>query len=103
MTKSANQLWRESGTTLSFKEGISREKEKYANADGERMLIPNIPLQDTVQRAIDEVKKDAGFKTESSNKTVLGINKTVLIVAGVLIAGAIAYKIYQNQKSSIWQ
>lgn len=99
MNKSANQLWRESGTTLSFKDWIKREKEKYANADGERDLIPNIPLQDTVQRAINEVKKDAGFKTESSNKTVLGINKTVIIVAGILIAGVVAYKIYQNRKS----
>ena len=34
--KSANQLWRESGTTLSFKDWLNREKRKYVNFNAEQ-------------------------------------------------------------------
>lgn len=94
---SANKRWRQSGTTLSFKDWITREKEKFANADGQPDLILNIPLQDSVKQALIDARKSAGFKTEESNKTVLGLNKTVVIIAGVLLVSAIAWKIYKNR------
>jgi hypothetical protein len=102
MRKSANQLWRESHSTLSFKEWLQREKDKYATMEGTDSnysnFIPNIPLQAKINETIDEIRKDTGFKTEASKNKVLGLNQTVVIIAGVIIAGAIGYKIYKNYK-----
>jgi len=100
MLKSANQLWRESKTTLSFKQWLEREKEKYANMDGnsEFGFIPNVPLQGKINETLDEIRRDTGFKTQVSKNKVFGINKTVLIIAGVLVVGAIGYKIYKKYK-----
>jgi hypothetical protein len=39
-----------------------------------------------------------GYKTESKNKSTFGIPNYVIIMGGVLIVGAIAYKIYQKNK-----
>lgn len=101
MVKSANQLWKESGTTLSFKDWLNRQKEKYASFYGEGKepdLILNRPLSDSVQSTLADIKKMSGYKTEASKNTVFGLNKTVLIVAGLVVVGAIAYTIIVNKK-----
>jgi len=100
MTKSANQMWRESKSTLSFKKWLEREKEKYANADGmdESKFIPNVKLNNKIEQTINEIRKSAGYKEATSKNTTLGLNQTVLIVAGVIIVGAIGYQIYKNYK-----
>jgi hypothetical protein len=98
--KSANQLWRESKTTLSFKEWLNREKEKYANFEGSENLsfIPNVPLQNKINETIEDIKRDTGFRTQTSKGKVLGLDKRILIVAGVIIVGAIGFRIYQKYK-----
>lgn len=99
--KSANQLWKESKTTLSFKDWLNREKEKFMNYDGvgkEPDVIINKPLNDSIQEALHEARQSAGYKTEVSKKSVFGLNKTVLIVAGVLIVAAIGYRLYKAKK-----
>jgi hypothetical protein len=100
MMKSANKMWRESGTTLNFKDWLIREKEKYANFNGNNVegQIPNVPLRNKINEVLDDIKRDTGYKTETKNKTVLGLNQNVVIIAGVIIAGAIAYRIYKNIK-----
>lgn len=100
MNKSANQLWKESGTTLSFKDWLSREKEKFSNADGGvDNFIKNKPLNESIQKTLEVMKKNSGLKQDISNKTIFGINQNVVIVGGIIVLGAIAYKIYQNRKS----
>ena len=97
--KTANQLWRESGTTLTFKEWLNREKAKYMNFDGDPgVIMVNKPLNDTIQAALADARKAAGYKDRPENKTVLGLNKYVVIGAGVLVAGLIAYTVYKNWK-----
>jgi hypothetical protein len=99
MIKSANQLWRESHSTLSFKEWLNREKEKYANFNGEGgSFIPNFKLQNKITETLDEIKRDTGFKTDTSKNKVFGLDKRVFIVAGVLIVGAIGFRIYLKYK-----
>lgn len=102
MMKSANQLWRDSNTTLSFKEWLQREKEKYANMDGSNQsfnnFIPNVQLQSRINETLEQIRTDTGYKKEAKKNTVLGLNQTVLIIAGVIIVGAIGYKIYKNYK-----
>jgi hypothetical protein len=94
--KSANQLWRESGTTLSFKDWIEREKEKG-------MLIPNKLVSDSISL----IKTNLGIKDatvenfelqDTNSNTILGLNKWVLISSVLIIAGAIGYNIYKKRK-----
>jgi hypothetical protein len=99
--KTANQLYKESGSTLTFKDWLSREKTKWSNAIGQPIDTPfigNKPLTDSIQKTLDSMRGELPVKTETSNKTVLGINKTVLLIGGLLIAGAVAYKIYTARK-----
>jgi hypothetical protein len=95
MEKSYNQRWKESGTTLTYKEWRKREDDKMASFDG---LIPK--LQDTAsyQRTKSEMNKDGVVKKDISNKTILGINKYVIVLGGIIILGAVAYRIYQKNK-----
>ena len=96
LDKSANQLWKESGTTLSFKDWIQREKEKG-------MLIPNKLVNDSIAL----IKSTVGIKDsdtsnvslqQSNSKTILGLNKLAVISSILIIGGAIGYTIYQKRK-----
>jgi hypothetical protein len=98
--KSANQLWKESNTTLSFKDWIEREKEK-----GE--IIPNKKF-----KGIDGIETDALDTTKFENvlginkvnqptldkNKVFGLNKWLLLSSLAVIGGALAYKIYNKNK-----
>lgn len=99
--KSANQLWRESGTTLSFKDWLNREKTKYMNATGsgvETGIIVNKPLNEDVQKTLAELKKDVGYKTESAKGQVFGIKNTTIIITGVVILSLVGLLYYQKNK-----
>jgi len=95
MEKSLNQKWKESGTTLSYKEWRIREDEKMASFDG--VKIPP-PSTENLQNATKEMQNKGGYKNEISNQTIFGINKYVLIFGGIIIVGAIGYKIYKKTK-----
>ncbi len=94
-TKTANQLYRESGSTLPFSEWITQQK--ATNVDS---FIKNEPLN----QLIAEEKQKLGIATQptsnyfnSSNK-VFGLSKNVILISGGLILAAISIKIYQNFK-----
>ena len=107
VNKSPNKLWRESGSSLSFADWIQREKDKgafltnkkfenFANVDGEiddATWIEQVKAQNRIDLGIDKIddpnKKDTTF---------LGLSKPVLIISGLIILGAIGYKIYQKRK-----
>lgn len=105
--KSPNKLWRESGTSLSFADWIQREKDKgaflvnkkfenFANVEGGidyTSWIEKIKAQNRLDLGIDKVNDP-----NKKDNTFLGLSKPVLIVSGLLILGAIGYKIYQNRK-----
>ena len=80
MATSANKLWKESGTTLSFKEWIEREKSKYssepqhanfANADGASAVTPT---------------------------TLFGLDTATVIIAGSILLFVGGYIVYQRIK-----
>jgi hypothetical protein len=93
--KSANQLYRESGSSLPFKTWLEREKEKgtfmYANG-----------LQSKINEAIAENLSDAAEsgepKRELPTNTILGLNKYVVIGLGLVAVAAIGYGIYKRRK-----
>jgi len=84
--KSANQRYKESGSTLPFKEWLNREKAK-----GEIIFQKGVS---------DEIKKEVGEnlekpKMEDKNKNkILGLDKRILVLSAVVILGAVAYKMY---------
>lgn len=111
MIRSANQLWKESNTSLSFKDWLEREKlkgvfipnKKYLAFEGvdTEASIYNSTIKDTLNISKERFEKDLGLDkkpvTLAKNK-LFGLNKSVLIVSTLLIVGAIGYKIYQKRK-----
>jgi hypothetical protein len=116
-TKSANQLWKESNTTLTFKNWLDREKEKgkfipnkkFKGVDGIDTTQIDKILEEANQKAVDTLGLDGNkFEdylgmtkknsyTKDTNK-FLGLNKWVLISSVLIIGGAVAYKIYNKNK-----
>lgn len=105
--KSPNRLWRESGTTLSFADWIQREKDK-SNFLVNKKFLNFTNVQDEMSDAnwtkdsLNQAKVDLGIEAPKTNtkpdNTFIGLNKTVLTLSLLIIAGAIAYKIYQKRK-----
>lgn len=108
MEKSANQRWKESGTTLPFKEWIDRDNKKreseqnYAAFEG--IFAPTVNLQDSVQQVLDESKEEmkstAGFRTpkEANKNTIFGLDKNILVFSSLLVVGSIGYYFYSKLK-----
>jgi hypothetical protein len=93
--KSYNQKYKESGTTLTYKEWRRREDEKMASFDG----YPSIKLDtSSLDKAKQELLAKGGMKSEISGNKTLGIPNYVLVIGGLLIVSAIGYKIYKNRK-----
>jgi hypothetical protein len=90
--KSMNKLWKESGTTLTFKEWLERENNKKVETK-ENFLPFN---------ADDVINSKIEIKTPNTNipnkKKVLGLDKSVIIFSGVLIAASIGYYVYTKIK-----
>jgi hypothetical protein len=110
--KSKNQLWKESGTTLGFKEWMNREtlkgtippKEELVNASGVDSSLDTTKLEESLGiNNTDKFEKILGInKAENDvavNKNkVFGLNKWILLSSVLLISGAIAYRVYTKKK-----
>jgi hypothetical protein len=106
MEKSANKRWKESGSTLTFKEWIDRENKKNQQFDGN--FIPfqsdtkNAVGSDSIKATIDKAKQDlidaSGYKVETDKNSVLGLNKGVLVFSTLLIVGSLSFYFYQKYK-----
>lgn len=91
--KTANQLYRESGSTLPFSEWITQQKQKVDS------FIKNEPLN----QLIAEEKQKLGLAPQKSfyfnpSEKVFGLSKNVILISGGLILAAITIKVYQNYK-----
>lgn len=99
----ANQLYRQSGSKLSFKDWINREQEKIrsanASADGNAPINIRPSLNDSVQNTINSINGN-GVQTELSGKTIFGINKNVVITTAVITVIGIAVVIFYKRKKN---
>lgn len=88
----ANQMYKNSGSTLTFTEWLNREKQKGVV----------IPQQGVTDKIDDELQKqldgDEVNFIKSGEKTVLGLNKTMLIISTLIVLGAVGYTIYRKRK-----
>lgn len=99
--KSANQIWKESGSTLSFKNWLQREKDKGRFLPNKQLMEfnsqDNEKTLSSSQKLIQEALKN---KSNANPKEVTkGLSKAVILVSATLILGAVAFKIYQKQKN----
>ena len=106
MEKSANKRWKESGSTLSFKDWIDRENKKK---EFEGNFIPFIPepsstvkdvINTTLNRSKEEISLAAGYKTaeQADTNKVLGLDKRILVFSTLLIVVSVTYYFYQKLK-----
>jgi hypothetical protein len=121
-TKSANQRWKESGTTLPFKEWIDRDNKKRQSEEEANSFIPaqldtsasanfagagavkiDAPVIDSVQNTLNEsiqdIQEQAGFKQQPSDNTIFGLDKRILVFSSVLILGSLGYYLYKKRKA----
>lgn len=89
MEKTANQLYKESGSDLSFAEWIEQEKQKG-------VFIKNDTLNKIVESVLQSDSKEPYNPNKSKDK-FLGLSKPVLIISSLIIVSAIVYKIYTNK------
>lgn len=105
MEKSANKRWKESGSTLSFKDWIDRENKK-SEPSMENFIPFDAIKPDTsgIKETIDRAKRDlelSSGKVEKSDKsTILGLNKGVVIFSGILIVGSLGFYFYKRFKKN---
>jgi hypothetical protein len=92
--KSANQLYKESGSSLPFKEWISREKDKgtFMYANGLQSKINEVIAANITE---GEDRQQVG---ELPKNTILGLNKYLVISVGVLLVAAVGVAIYKRKK-----
>ena len=115
--KSANQLWKESNTTLSFKDWLDREKEKGKFIPNKKFLsvngIDTAQLDKVLEEANAKAVDSLGLNTtkfedalgitkknvvKKNDNLFIGLNKWLLISSLLVIGGAVAYKIYNKNK-----
>jgi len=82
-SKSANQLYKESGSELSFKEWLIAEKEK------ENQFISNEKLNNLIA-SIE--KNNEIISNQNKKQQIFGIPKNVIIISASLITIALIYK-----------
>ena len=92
--KSANQLYKESGSSLPFKQWVEREKDKgtFMYANGLKSKVNTI-IADNIDMATHETEVPMLPKNE-----VFGINKFVLLGLGLIVVTAIGYSFLRKRK-----
>jgi hypothetical protein len=99
MEKSANKLWRESGTTLSFKDWINRENQKKEDTTQNFVSFEGEPSEQLVSDTINYTISGGDVQNRvGKTGTILGLNRGVLIFSGILIAGSLGFYFYSRLK-----
>ena len=87
----ANQMYKQSGSGLPFKEWIKREKAKG-------ILIPQKGVTDEYNEAVGNLETEEIKNEKKKSKTVVGLSKPILIISVLMIVGAIGYTYYRKNK-----
>jgi hypothetical protein len=105
MEKSANKRWKESNSTLTFKEWIDRENKKNEGSE-QSSFIPfdgaptpdTSSINNTLRQAENEILVASGYKTQPSQTKVFGLDKNILIFSGLILVGSIGAYFYLKSK-----
>lgn len=85
--KSANQLYKESGSTLGFTQWMAENKG--------RIFMKN----DTLSQLVEEAKQSTNVVSKPSLQSdkIFGLNKNVILISSAIILLAIGYKLYTKK------
>lgn len=98
MEKTANQRWKESGSTLTFKEWIERENQKKGSSEN-FLSFDSIDVKPDISNTINVFEDDNyPIKTKTDKGKFLGLDTTTLIVSTILIVGSISYYLIKRKK-----
>jgi len=107
MEKSANKRWKESGSTLNFKQWLDREDKKNDSNNSNFLPFDSPSVSQTQQQINDSIKLDIqsvdiGVNNDyQEDKTkFLGLDKTTFVFAGVLILGSLTYYFIKRAKAN---
>jgi len=104
MEKSANKRWKESKSTLTFKEWNDRENKKNESVHSTFIPFDGIPTQNTssIDSTLQEAQKDilvaSGFKDQPNTTKVFGLDKNILIFSAILVVGSVGFYFYLKSK-----
>jgi hypothetical protein len=99
MEKSANKKWKESGTSLSFKEWIDRENKKQESGSDTTFLPFDASQQ--VQDSYEDVISQTDIlnvRTEEDKNKILGLDKRIFVFSSVIILGSLSFYFYSKLK-----
>jgi hypothetical protein len=111
MEKSANKRWKESGSTLSFKEWIDKENKKSESMNDGTTFIPfdgdnnsrfttdTSIFQDTLDRARRDVLVSGGLKDIETKGKLFGLDSKIVIFSSLIIVGSLGYYVYSKLKA----
>lgn len=111
MEKSANKKWKESGSTLTFKEWIDRENKKKDSKNSNFLPFDSstgVSVSQTQQQITDSIRQQiqsnedltgAGKYQEDKSK-FLGLDKGTFIFSSLVIIGSLTYFFINRAKKA---
>jgi hypothetical protein len=109
MEKSANKQWKESGSTLTFKEWVDRENKKKDSMPSNFLPFDSsTSVGQTQQQIADSIKVDiqnsedimGAYRYNEDKSKFLGLDKTTFIFSGLLIIGSLTYFFIKRAKAN---
>jgi hypothetical protein len=111
MEKSANQRWKESGSTLKFKDWIDRENNKKQSEEHDVLpfdnsmtinedAVVNADGVDTTKLIEDTIQSVNPLKTKADSNKILGLDRNILIFSTIIVVGSLGYYFYNRVKNS---
>lgn len=88
---SANQKYKQSGSSLPFKEWLNREKAKG-------IVVPQKGVTDVYLGFMNGTNENKQQKKTTNSKDVFGLNRNILAISTIIVLGALAYKFYVDKK-----
>ena len=87
----ANQMYKQSGSGLPFKQWLEREKTKG-------VVIPQKGVTDAYANYVDNEINNKDLEVVDNKNRIVGLNKPILVVSLLLILGAIGYTYYRKNR-----
>lgn len=91
---SANQKYKQSGSSLPFKEWLNREKAKGVVVPQKGVTDVYLGFTNETNETVENKEK----KETTNSKDVFGLNRNILAISTVIVLGALAYKFYVDNK-----
>jgi hypothetical protein len=104
MEKSINKKWKESGSTLTFKDWLDRENKKKESGDSnflpfDSVLQTQAQITDSIRQNIQNSEDLAAVNYKEDKSKVLGLDKATFLFSAFLVIGSISYFFYKRAKN----